>query len=93
MQQLINSSDETAEVYKYFYIRTLAFVYTYSIQADTAIPTCTSFHHTLPKQLRIKGLKNIRIVDASVIPTLPGGQTGAVTVMIAEKASDIILKK
>jgi GMC oxidoreductase len=44
-------------------------------------------------QLRIKGLKNIRIVDASVIPTLPGGQTGAVTVMIAEKASDIILKK
>jgi choline dehydrogenase len=45
------------------------------------------------KQLRIKGLKNIRIVDASIIPTLPGGQTGAVTVMIAEKASDIILLK
>ena len=34
----------------------------------------------------------IRIADSSVIPKIPGGQTGAPTVMIAEKAADIIIQ-
>ena len=42
--------------------------------------------------LRIFGLEGIRVVDASVIPIIPGGQTGAPTVMIAERAADMILK-
>ena len=42
--------------------------------------------------LRIFGLEGIRVVDASVIPTIPGGQTGAPTVMIAERAADMMLK-
>jgi len=43
--------------------------------------------------LRVKGLKGVRVVDASVIPVIPGGQTGAPVMMIAEKAADMILNR
>jgi choline dehydrogenase-like flavoprotein len=45
------------------------------------------------KDLRIFGLTGIRVVDASVIPKIPGGQTGAATVMIAEKAAAMLVGK
>ena len=41
-------------------------------------------------QLRVRGLSGLRIVDASVMPTLPRGDTNAPVVAIAERAADLI---
>ena len=40
--------------------------------------------------LCVRNVRNLRVVDSSVIPTLPGGQTCAPTVMIAEKMSAML---
>ena len=44
------------------------------------------------QEMRVRGVENLRVIDTSVMPDLIGGATNAPVIMMAEKASDMILK-
>ena len=44
-------------------------------------------------ECRVRGLSGLRIVDSSIFPTIPNGNLNAPTIMVAERAADLILGK
>ena len=67
----------------------LAFARRYAHTVYHPVGTC-AMGSVVDAELRVHGVDGLRVVDASVMPTIPRGNTNAATIMVAEKASDLI---
>ncbi|GBM41026.1 Glucose dehydrogenase [FAD, quinone] [Araneus ventricosus] len=81
------------EIYSDNYLRCLAREYPFNIYHPSG--TCKMGDvddetTVVDPELKVKGIKNLRVVDGSVMPTITSGNTNAPIIMIAEKASEMI---
>ena len=74
----------------------LDFIRQYGLTTYHLVGTCKMGSLSDPmtvvdSRLRVRGIEGLRVVDASVMPTTPSGNTNAPTMMIAEKAADMLI--
>jgi choline dehydrogenase len=73
----------------------LAFIRATATTVFHPVGTCrmgTDADAVVDPDLRVRGVDGLRVADASVTPLLPSANTNAPTMMIAEKAADLILR-
>jgi choline dehydrogenase len=80
----VNTDEEFEAAIRAHGISTLHAVGTCRMGADGAA--------VLDPRLRVRGVERLRVVDASIMPSVPAGNTNAPTIMIGEKASDMLLE-
>jgi choline dehydrogenase-like flavoprotein len=71
-----------------------AYIRSESYTVHHPVSTCrmgTDSLAVVDPQLRVAGVEGLRVADASVFPSIVGGNTNAVVVMVAEKAADLLL--
>ena len=71
-----------------------AYLKTAAMVSHHPVGTCRMGHDELAvvdPQLRLRGIAGLRVADASIMPTVPGGNTNAPSIMVGEKAADLIL--
>jgi choline dehydrogenase-like flavoprotein len=56
----------------------------------TARMSDTHEQAVVDSRLRVHGLQRLRVIDASIMPVIPGGNTNAPTIMVAERGADLI---
>jgi len=72
------------------------FIYAFGATTQHPCGTCKMGHDSMAvvdDELRVHGVKGLRVIDASIMPTIPGGHINAPTIMIGEKGADLVRGK